>query len=178
MRFFLVFGLILGFAQVSFAQVETPGASEIVSLEKGYFLEVIAAKYVTVLKSSVDIEDQPLEWITIPAVFETVTETHVVQEAYTDLDVTPAVLAEDGSVIEATKIAMKEFPAITKQVSRRAVKTPAKLVQRNMPPLCNLPQARRELVAPKVYILRDTDQVEIGRYEDPEELLATIVAAD
>ena len=157
-----------------FAQVETPDTQALIPLENGYFLEVIPAKYVTVLGRAEEPEEQPLEWITIPAVFETVTETKIVQDAFMDIDITPAVSAEDGTVIEAAKLAMKEVPAVTREVSRRVVKTPARRVQRKMPALCNLPQSRRERVTSKIYVLYDADKSELARYENVADFMAAI----
>ena len=46
------------------------------------------------------------------------------------------------------------------------MKTPARLVQPLVLPLCNLSQTKRELVTPKIYVLHDAAQVEIGRFDD------------
>ena len=174
MRFLIYVSFCLSLASAATAQSVPSDTQALVPLENGYFLDVIPAKYITVSKSKVDVEDQPLEWVTIPAVFETITETEIVQDGYTDLNITPAIFAQDGSVVETAKLAMKEVPAIRKQVSRRVVKIPARRVQRQAAPLCNLPQIRRELVTPKTYVLYDTAQVELARYENAAELMAAI----
>lgn len=178
MRFFISLGLILGFAQASFAQVGASDSTENIQLENGYTLEITPAKYQTFAGETPEhILNPPPEWIVIPATFEMITETEIVQAAYTDLKVISAELAKDGSVLRPTQLSLEEVPAITREVTRRIVKTPSRVVKRSVPVLYHPPAVRKQVQA-KLFVLRDAEQVEIGRYEDPEEILAAIEALD
>jgi len=107
-----------------------------------------------------------LEWVTIPAVFEMVTETIIVQEAYPIVKVNPAHFAADGTLISKATAAIETVPALTKDVARRVVKTPARRVQRLIPNGYHAPTIRKR-VAVETYIIRDETGAEIARYEDP-----------
>ena len=84
-----------------------------------------------------EIEGSTTEIVTVPAEYETVTETIVVQNASTELVsippsyqtvqetivLQPEYIAKDGSVV----------PAITEEISRQVVKTPARTTERAIP---------------------------------------------
>lgn len=173
MRFTLFFSLFLGFAQAAYAQNAPENRGELIPLENGYFLEIIPAKYVTRTKTPDNIKNRPKEWILIPATYEMINETIVVQDAYSVLDVVPAVRAENGQVIQAAKLSLKEIPAVTREVTRRVVKTPAKPVYMQMPGTWR-DQTVREEISEASYILFDDAQVEIARFNAPEDVLAKI----
>ena len=93
---------------------------------------------------SVDLLNSGAQYVTIPAVFETVNETVVAQEASTELVTIPATyetVRETVVVQEAsTEIAIvngrpveRVIPAVTKQETRRVVKTPARTAERTIP---------------------------------------------
>jgi len=99
--------------------------------------DVIPAVWETV-QEAVVAQEASTELVTIPAVYETVTETVVVQ---------PATIAYDGAVIPAvTKERQRRvvkrpastmervIPAVTKMETRRVLKTPARTVERMAPP--------------------------------------------
>jgi len=71
------------------------------------------------------------------------------------------------------KLSLLEIPAVTKAVSCWVVKMPARQVKCSVPSLYD-PKLCRERITEKTYILRDAEQIEIGRYHDPAELLAVI----
>lgn len=66
------------------------------------------------VSETVVVQEASAELVTIPATYETVTETVVVQPSYRD---------GDGNFV----------PAVTKQISRRVVKTPASTRERTVP---------------------------------------------
>jgi len=68
----------------------------------------------------------------ISPLFETVTETVVVQEASTELVTVPAVFETINETIVVQE-AFGNTPAVTKQIARRVVKTPARTVERAVP---------------------------------------------
>ena len=72
-----------------------------------------AAQYQTVSETVV-VQEASVELVTIPPTYETVVETRVVQPEY---------VAPDGSIV----------PPVTKQISRRVVKTPASTQERTIP---------------------------------------------
>ena len=173
MRLFIYICLVLGFAQAACAQ-SAEAVPELIPLEGGYFLEISPAQYEIRQAELPDhLKNRPKEWITIPAVFETITETIIVQDAYTDLKVVPAVRSDDGAVLKAAELSLEPVPAVTRKVTRRVVKTPARQVFMRVPQMISF-RAERVRVSEKAYILLDAEQVEIGRFETPEALLAAI----
>jgi len=135
------------------AAIDTPNVSPSshreISLPKGWTISVISPQYKTV--QEVVTYEPPVDLVAIPAkfkwvdgeiegftvhhplppvimkppIYETVTETLVVQKAYTTVSIKPETLNTDGSIIENLKVIEEHVPAVTKQVSRRVIKTPA-----------------------------------------------------
>ena len=106
----------------------------------------------------------------IPATYETITETVILQEAYSTLKVSPPVYKSDGSVDITAKATVVEVPAITKEVKRRVQKTPPKVVKRLIPSM-HTPRAFRKLTKNEIYIIRDSQGTELQRYDDPSKLV-------
>ena len=90
-----------------------------------------AAQYETVSETVV-VQAASIELVAIPPTYETVTETVVVQPQY---------VAGDGSIV----------PPLTKQVSRRVVKTPASTQERTIPAVTKT-QSRRIVKTPAATI--------------------------
>jgi len=98
-----------------------------------------------------EIEGSSIEYDTIPAEYETVVEPVIVQEASTELVTIPATYqtvmeivvlqpqyeAPDGSVV----------PAVTKQETRRVIKTPASTQERTIPAVTKM-ETRRVVKTP------------------------------
>ena len=89
---------------------------------------------------TVVIQPATVEYVTIPATYETVTETVVVQEASTELVSVPTVFEtvyENGIARRVVKTPARTveraIPAVTKQVTRRVIKTPASTIERTVP---------------------------------------------
>lgn len=80
------------------------------------------------VSETVVVQDTSTELVTIPATYETVTETVVVQPEYRD---------GDGNFV----------PAVTKQQSRRVVRTPASTQERTIPAVSKQ-QTRRVIKGP------------------------------
>ena len=80
------------------------------------------------ISEPVVVQEASTELVTIPATYETVTETRVVQPQYTD---------GMGNLV----------PAVTKQVTRRVVKTPASTQERMIPSVTKM-ETRRVLKTP------------------------------
>jgi len=70
---------------------------------------------------TVVVQPASVEYVSVPAQYETVYETIVVQEASTEL------INVNGTVTE------RVIPAVTKQEARRVIKTPASSVERVIP---------------------------------------------
>jgi uncharacterized protein YggE len=100
----------------------------------------IPAVYETVSETVV-VQPASVEYVTIPPTYETVTETVTTQEASTELIVIPATAYSPARVEE------RVIPAVTKQVSRRVVKTPASTVERIIPAVTKQ-QTRRVVKTP------------------------------
>lgn len=98
-----------------------------------------------------------VEYINVPPVFETYTETVVVQEASTELVTIPATYE---TVLE-TVVVQPEYvagdgsrvPAVTKQQSRRVVRTPASTQERVIPAVTKQ-ETRRRIKTPASTIER------------------------
>jgi hypothetical protein len=150
-------------------QATAQSTSNGVEIGKGLFLETVPAVYITVNEKS-DPPPTSVEWVTIPATFETVTETVVVQKAYSKLEVIPPIYDLDGALNTPARAIVQEVPAVTKQVSRRVVKTPSRVVKRSVPVMCNLPQTRRVISEKAAYIIRNASGEEIERFESPSKV--------
>ena len=123
------------------------------SLPKGWTLKVIPAEY-KMIEDKVAVKASD-EWVTIPAeykwvdgeiegydiheplpntitkpaVYKTVKEIKVVQKAYIRLSVIPAAINDKGALINPAKVVEEHVPAVTKEVHRRVIKTPAAPVE-------------------------------------------------
>ena len=86
---------------------------------------------------TVVVQEASTELVTIPATYETVKETIVVQEASTELVTIPATAYSPARTTERT------IPAITKQISRRVVRTPASTQERTIPAVTKTETRRR-----------------------------------
>ena len=158
-----VFTAMLILAQTASAQSLDLENEGLLNLGDGVVLEVVPPVFETIS----EVRKEPSEeWVTIPAVFETINETVVIQEGYTELKVIPAILTDDGSRLEPAQASLVDIPAVTKKVTRRVVKIPAKVVKRTIPCLCT-PQTMRRKVTETVYIFRDELGAEVARYDDP-----------
>ena len=89
--------------------------------------------------SEMCIRDRPqsVQYVNLPKTYETVTDTVIVQPQYIapDGSIVPAVTEELSRRVVKTPASSQErvIPAITKEVTRRVVKTPATLVERVVP---------------------------------------------
>lgn len=178
MRYLIITIFLLALSQTAYAQNSSDNPHDLIPLENGYFLEIIPAKYVTQWAETPEEYKTPqYEWVTIPAVYENYTETEIVQDAYVSLKVIPAVRADDGTVLQAAELSLENIPAVTRTVTRRVEKTPARHVKRTIPSFYH-PGLIRKRVKDPAYILRNAEQVEIARFEDPKMLLAEIDKVD
>jgi len=98
------------------------------------------------------VQEASTELVTIPATYETVTETIVTREASTELVTIPAtyqtvtetVVVQPQSITYNPNGTERVIPAVTKQVTRRVVKTPAAITERVIP--AKTMQITREVV--------------------------------
>jgi len=96
---------------------------------------------------AVVVQEASTELVAIPATYETVQETIVVQEASTEFVTIPATAYEPQRVVE------RAVPAVTKQVSRRVIKTPASTQERTIPAVTKQ-ETRRRIKTPASTIER------------------------
>ena len=142
-----------------------------IDIGDGLVLEVIPSQYETVQDTSCSDRhaQSPTEWVVVPATFESITETVIVQEAYTDVKITPIIYNSNGSVKTAAKAKMIEIPAVSKQVTRRVIKTPSKIVQRILPNTCSF-RMKRRLKKSKSYKIKDKSGITLNHFENAESL--------
>ena len=96
---------------------------------------------------SLALVNSGVEYVTIPPVFETYAEPIVVQEASTELVTIPATY----ETVQETVVVQPAYsnpdgstvPAVTKQVSRRVVRTPASTQERVIPAVTKMETRRR-----------------------------------
>ena len=172
MRYFIYTALLVWLTapQWSTAQISPDSDIETIDIGNALILEISPAKYETYIDNSYcKTFDNKTEWVTIPAVFETITETVIVQKAYTDVEVSPPAYNIDGSIDTAAKAELIEIPAVTRQVTRRVVKTPARQVQRTIPNMCH-PGTARRLVKPKTFTIKEEWGTVLEQFETPEAL--------
>jgi len=132
--------------------VSSPSLREMV-LPQGWTLKVIPPEYKVVEEEVVVTEGD--EWVTIPPeykwvdgeiegyeihqplphiitklpIYETITETVIVHEGYTRLSVSSQIINDKSSTKISTKVVEEHVPAVTKEVHRRVIKTPAEPVE-------------------------------------------------
>ena len=161
---------LLSAPQWTLAQTAPNSNVESIDIGDALILEISPARYETYIDNSYcKTFDNKTEWVTIPAVFETITETVIVQKAYTDVEVSPPAYNIDGSIDTAAKAELIEIPAVTRQVSRRVVKIPARQVKRTIPNMCH-PSAARRLVKPKTFTIKEEWGTVLYHFETPEAL--------
>ena len=173
MRYFIFPALmfLLAAPQWSTAEISPDSDIETIDIGNALILEISPAKYETYIdNSSCDaLAKNTTEWVTIPAVFETITEPVIVQKAYTDVKVSPPAYKTDGSIETAAKAELIEIPAVTRQVSRRVVKIPARQVKRTIPNMCH-PSTARRLVKPKSFTIKEEWGTVLYHFDTPEAL--------
>ena len=126
-----------------------PQSKTVVSQPRYVNYVTIPPVYETVTEPVV-IQEASTELVTIPATYETVSETFVVQEASTELVTIPAtyetvtetVVVQPQSVTYGPGGQQQVIPAVTKQVNRRVVKTPARVTERVIPAVTQQIQRR------------------------------------
>ena len=91
------------------------------------------------------VQEAFVEYVTIPAIYETYTENVVVQEASTELVTIPTefeTIYDNGVARRVVKTPARTveraIPAVTKQQTRRVVKTPASTQERVVPAITKL----------------------------------------
>lgn len=104
-----------------------------------------------------------------PDIYETKTETVIVQEGSFEVAVTPIKYKRDGSVKTAAKVRIARIPSVTKQVTYPAVKTSSGDVQRKPSVRCK-PIIRRVIWTPATYKIKDKSGVTIKDFETAEAL--------
>lgn len=82
---------------------------------------------------TVVVQPASVEYVTIPATYETVSEAVVAQEASTELVTIPATFNADGTVRTPAQTQERVVPAVTRMATRRVVKTPASTQERIIP---------------------------------------------
>jgi len=164
-RVFAPILLCLFSASAMAAAAQDADVAALTNLGNGVFLEVEPAKFVTFVEETPEWMKQP-QWVTIPATFETINETITVQEAYSELKLTPATFADDGSLLQSAQASLIDIPTVTKTITRRVMKTPPRVVRRTVPNMYH-PPTRRKKVREALYVFRDEAGTEIARYEDP-----------
>ena len=142
-----------------------------IDIGNALILEINPEKYETYVDSSYcdELHKNTFEWVTIPAVTENRNETLIVQDAYTDVKVSPPVYNADGSMETAAKADLIEIAAVTKQVTRRVIITPARQVKRKIPNMCH-PSTARRLVKPKSFTIKEEWGTVLYHFDTPEAL--------
>lgn len=165
---YMIFLLGVAAPQWSAAQEANDTRSQTMDIGNELVLEITPAKYENVTDNTRCLElHNAIEWVVIPATFETITETRVVQAGYTDVEIEPPVYNFDGSIQVSAKAKMIEVPAATKQVTRRVVKTPSRVVQRTQPAICG-PEMRRKQLKSKSYKIKDKSGITVNHFENAE----------
>ncbi|MGB0907732.1 MAG: hypothetical protein ACPGVT_09575 [Maricaulaceae bacterium] len=109
------------------------------------------------------------EWVEVPAVYETYMDTEVAQYAYRTLDVTPPEYDGAGRLKNLAKAEWKDIPAVTREVPRHRVKTPATVKKRVIPSVCKT-VTKRVMKSPTVYLIKTDLGIIIQSYSDQEDL--------
>ena len=98
--------------------------------------EEIPAEYETVSETVV-VQPASAEYVSVPPVYETVKETLVVQPQFEKLDgtISPAITEQISRRVVKTPASTMEriIPAVTKEVTRQVVKTPKKAIEKIVP---------------------------------------------
>ncbi len=119
-------------ASSAYDQVVTTGGGGSYTAQPSSRYTTIPPVYETYTEPVV-VQEATTELITIPATWENVTETVVVQPAYTDPqgNFTPAVTKQQTRRVVKTPARTQEraVPAVTKLETRRRIKTPARTVE-------------------------------------------------
>jgi len=174
MRYILLLIALFLSSQICSAQSNELEVGTLINLGHGIFLETTSPNYITVLEDPPDyIKNGAEELVIVPATYETITETVVVQGAHSELKVTPAIISNDGSIQQKAAASLVNIPEVTKKVSRRVVKTPARAVKRVVPYLYT-PRTVRKRVKDTIYIFRNQAGEEIKRYESPVDAMRYI----
>ena len=173
MRYLIYTAALFSLATPQWSLAQTAPASDVETIDIGnaLILEISPAKYESYRDNSncERIRQNSTEWVTIPAVFENITETVIIQKGYTDVKVSPPVYKIDGSIKTAAKAELIEIPAVTKKVSRRKIITPARQVKRAIPLLCT-PDTKRRLVKPQTFTIKEEWGTVLEHFETPEAL--------
>ena len=125
---------------------------------------------------------------------ETVTDKYIFQEATTELSTRPALYVKNGTVVESAEVIEQVIPAITKEYKRGIWKTAGPAHERVTPyefkdgktrvPIKTFPPkekihpaitqqiAKRKLISPQTYIIKDETGQIIHRFKTRDELKA------
>jgi len=171
MRYIVILTALFFWGQIASAQSNDMEAHARIYLGHGIFLKTIPPKYITVVEDTPDfIKNGSEELIVIPATYETITETVVVQDAYSELRVSPAIIADDGSILQPAVASLVDIPEVTRTVQHRVMKTSPRVIKRIVP-YHYTPKTIRKKVSEAIFIFRNQAGEEIRRYENSADAL-------
>lgn len=170
LRFYeFVLTMMLAFSVTSFSNAGEihPETTRYSDIGNGLTLEIIPAEFATFVEGYNSPRD--IEWVLIPATYETIIETVIVKPAHKVLDLTPPLYDEAGVLKTPARAKVTEIAAVTREKRRRVVKTPARAVKRIIPVLDGHSIVRKQ-IKPETYIIRNKDGLIIRGFDDPVEL--------
>ena len=139
-------------------------AHKITNLGNGLYMETIPAEYGTFVSDFAKSLEQV--WILqTPTVYETITTTIIVKEAYTKIDIKPAEYNDDQSLKTPARANLTSIPPITRNVTQRIIKTDPKWVKRAIPIMDHPPTIRKQ-IKPAHYIIRNTENETVQEFTD------------
>lgn len=104
-----------------------------------------------------------------PVASEARTETVIVQDGSFEVVVTPVKYDKNGTVRTSAKVRLRRIPAVSKQVSYPAVKTPSIEEQLKSSARCR-PITRRVIWTPATYKIKDKSGATIRDFQTAEAL--------
>lgn len=99
-------------------------------------LKTIPPEYEWIKEDSEDLNGEAvmtLTFVTLPAEYETVTETVIVEAAKTKYYLSDTIYNSEGRVVTPRRVKRWLIPAVTEERERRVVKTPERTVERIIP---------------------------------------------
>ena len=148
-------------------------------LAGGYTMEIVPGEYVSIpaeyetVTETVVVQEASGQLITTPPEFETVTETILVMEGFTETVIIPPTYNADGTIATRVRTEERDVPPVYKTISRRRVKKPAGTEERVVPPVTKM-QTRRvkkpaRTVQTQKFILRKPDGSVVREFASAEE---------
>ncbi|MGB0907733.1 MAG: hypothetical protein ACPGVT_09580 [Maricaulaceae bacterium] len=158
------------------AEAQVADGDEPQDIGGGLYLVTVPPVYETVSYSIGGVQCDGItpiveEWFLIPATYKTVTETKIIAASRTEIEIIDPIYDDKGVLLKTARASVKAIPAVTKEITRKIMLTPARPEKRYVPQMCQ-DKIKSIIRDPKYYLVKDDAGKIIRTFRNDGNLLA------